>query len=267
MNLREAVGRVDLLLITLDTLRYDVAAKLDADGRTPFFSSLLPNGWEERHSPGSFTYAAHAAFFAGFLPTPAKPGMHRRRFAVSFPGAATVGPETCVFDAPDIVSGLRQRRYRTICVGGVGFFNRRSPLGSVFPNLFDESHWEPDFGVTSPDSTRRQVERACARIAASPKDQPLFLFLNVSSIHQPNRCYLPGAEVDSVASHAAALEYTDGELRPLVDALMRRGRDGFGIVTSDHGTLYGEDGYMGHRVGHPLVWTVPYGEFVWEPSP
>ena len=42
-------------------------------GRTPHLTRLLPRGWEERHSPGSFTYAAHQAFFAGFLPTPARP--------------------------------------------------------------------------------------------------------------------------------------------------------------------------------------------------
>jgi len=43
---------------------------------------MLPaSGWERRHSPASFTYAAHQAFFAGFLPTPASPGPHPRLFA------------------------------------------------------------------------------------------------------------------------------------------------------------------------------------------
>jgi hypothetical protein len=267
VNLREAIGEVDLLLMTLDTLRYDAASKLHLACRTPFLSSLLPDGWEERHSPGNFTYAAHAAFFAGFLPTPAKPGVHLRRFAVSFPGATTIGPETAVFDAPDIVTGLRKRGYRTVCIGGVGFFNGRSPLGSVFPSHFDESHWEPEFGVACPDSTRHQVRRAAERVASAPGDQPLFLFLNLSAIHQPNRCYLPGALEDSLASHEAALEYTDGELPPLMEAFRLRKRGGFGIVTSDHGTMYGEEGYMGHRIGHPLVWSVPYGEFTWGPAP
>jgi hypothetical protein len=34
------------------------------------------------------------------------------------------------------------------------------------------------------------------------------------------------------------------------------------ILCSDHGTAYGEDGYFGHRVSHPVVWTVPYAEFI-----
>lgn len=36
----------------------------------------------------------------------------------------------------------------------------------------------------------------------------------------------------------------------------------FVIVCSDHGTAYGEDGHTGHRIGHEVVWTVPYGEFI-----
>ena len=27
-------------------------------------------------------------------------------------------------------------------------------------------------------------------------------------------------------------------------------------------TAYGEDGYTGHRLGHSVVWTVPYAEFL-----
>ncbi len=81
-KMQEIVGTYDILLITLDTLRYDVAQDMWREGRTPFLASLLPpRGWEARHTPGSFTYAAHHAFFAGFLPTPAEPGVHPRLFA------------------------------------------------------------------------------------------------------------------------------------------------------------------------------------------
>ena len=45
-------------------------------------------------------------------------------------------------------------------------------------------------------------------------------------------------------------------------ALMAARRACFTIVCSDHGTAYGEDGHAGHRIGHEVVWTVPYAEFV-----
>jgi hypothetical protein len=262
VNAGRLVGTHDILFVTLDTLRLDVAERLHADGRTPHLSAVLPpGGWERRHTPGNFTFAAHAAFFAGFLPTPARPGRHPRLFALRFPGSETTTPETAEFDAPDIVTGLRNRDYHTICVGGVGFFNKLTPLGSVLPGLFDESHWSPELGVTDPRSTEKQVRLALGRVAEVPPERRVFLFLNVSAIHQPNRCYLPGAVDDTLGSHAAALEYVDGQLGKLFAGLRQRG-PWLAVVCSDHGTAYGEDGYHGHRLAHSVVWDVPYAEFV-----
>ncbi len=61
------LGSCDLLMMTLDTLRYDVAVAALMENQSPSLAAQLPEGrWELRHSPGSFTYAAHQAFFAGF---------------------------------------------------------------------------------------------------------------------------------------------------------------------------------------------------------
>ncbi len=259
--MNRVVGTHDLLWVTLDTLRYDVAQACHGAGRTPNLSRRLTlGGWERRHTPGSFSFAAHAAFFAGFLPTPATPGPHPRPFAARFPGSETTSPETFVFDAPDIANGLRTVGYHTICVGGVGFFNKLSPLGNVFPSLFDESHWSPDLGVTALDSTANQVRLAVERLAAVPPETRVFLFVNVSALHQPNCGYVAGATTDTAETQAAALEYVDAALPPLFDALAARGRYR-AFVFSDHGTAYGEGGYTGHRLAHPTVWDVPYAEF------
>src|SRR5262245_61719826 len=107
LDVNRVVGTHDILFVTFDPQRYDVACNALAAGATPNLARLLPGGaWERRHSPGSFTFAAHQAFFAGFLPTPARPGRHQRLFAARFPGSATTGGGTCVFDTPDIVTGL-----------------------------------------------------------------------------------------------------------------------------------------------------------------
>ena len=265
VDMSTIVGSHDILLITLDTLRYDVAAELAETGRTPNLASVLPGGrWERRHSPGSFTYAAHQAILAGFLPTPAEPGgPHPRLFAADFAGSESTAATTFVYRTPDLVSGLAAVGYRTVCLGGVGFFNKQGPLGSVLPGLFQESHWTPEFGVTSPTSFESQVAAAERVAAGQPPDQPLFLFVNVASLHQPNWFHLPGAtreHGDTRDSHAAALEYVDLHL-PRLFAAMRRRRPCFAIVCADHGTAYGEDGYTGHRIGHEVVWTVPYAQF------
>lgn len=266
VDMNEIVGSHDLLLVTLDTLRFDVAAELAAEGRIPNLARHLPGGaWERRHAPGSFTYASHQAMFAGFLPTPATPGPHPRLFAARFAGSETTADGTFVFhDTPDLVSALAHEGYRTVCVGGVGFFNQQPPLGTVLPGLFQESHWEPSFGVASPSSFESQVARAEEVVAALPRDRRLFLFVNVSALHQPNWFHLEGASReagDSRATHAAALEYVDRHIGRLFAAMSSR-RDCFTIVCSDHGTAYGDDGFTGHRLGHESVWTVPYAQFV-----
>ncbi|MFE6668173.1 STM4013/SEN3800 family hydrolase [Streptomyces sp. NPDC057697] len=265
----EVVGSHDLLFVTLDTLRHDVAAELAAEGRIPHLARHLPGGvWEERHAPGSFTYASHQAMFAGFLPTPTGQGPHPRLFAARFAGSESTAPGTFVFDTPDLLSGLERVGYHTVCIGGVGFFDKRGPLGSVLPGMFRESHWEPEFGVASPTSFEAQVARAEQVVAGLPAEQRLCLFVNVSALHQPNWFHTPGATReagDSRATHAAALEYVDAHIGRLFAAASSRRRC-FAIVCSDHGTAYGDDGYTGHRIGHESVWTVPYAHFFLEPG-
>ena len=260
--IQRELGSCDFLFITLDTLRFDVARECMSQGKTPNLARYLPNQqWEERHSPGSFTYAAHQAFFAGFLPTPAAPGKHVRPIALRFAGSETTGEDTFVVEGANIVEGLAQSGYRTICIGGVGFFNPKNPLGRVLPSMFQESYFETSFGVTDRDSTKHQLDFAIRRVAKLSTQQKVFLFVNISALHQPNYFYLEGADRDSKATHAAALSYVDQQLPRLFDFFAARRRTAV-ILCSDHGTLYGEDGYTGHRVGHPLVWTVPYAEFM-----
>ncbi len=262
-DMNAVVAESDVVLVTLDTLRYDVAQTAWKAGNLPHFSAWLsPSGWEKRHSPGSFTYAAHHAFFAGFLPTPARPGKHPRLFATTFAGSESAVATTCVLEAATIVEGLATQGMTTACVGGVGFFNQQTPLSRVFPALFQQAFWTPELGVTNPTSTQVQFEQAAAFLEAH--SERCFLFVNVSAIHQPNYFYLKQTATsdkrDTLDSHAAALRYVDQQLPILQAALARRGRPTFVICCADHGTTYGEDGYQGHRLAHEQVWTVPYLE-------
>lgn len=266
IDARALLGTHDILFITIDTLRHDVAVRAMETGQTPALAGLLPDGWERRHSPASFTFAAHQAFFAGFLPTPVTPfhadkAAHARLFAARFGGSETTSERTALFDAPDIVTGLARHGYHSICIGGVGFFNKQTPLGSVLPGLFAESHWDESLGVTDPASPANQVDRAIASIAAQPADRRLFTFINVSACHQPNFFYLTGATADTPASQGAALAAFDRELPRLFAAAQARAPVLL-ILCSDHGEAYGEDGYHGHRIGHPTVWDVPYGQAI-----
>jgi hypothetical protein len=267
IDARAGLGVYDVLFVTLDTLRYDVAEEALEAGETPNLAAILPGRrWERRHTPASFTYAAHHAFFAGFLPTPTAPRggadeAHGRLFAARFPGSETTTARTLVFDAPDIVTGFANAGYHTICVGGVGFFNKRSPLGRVLPGLFAESWWDESLGVTCPASARNQIACAVARIRAQPAGQRLFTFINISACHEPHHFYVEGASRSGVETQRAALADVDRALPPLLEAARSRA-PALIILCSDHGTAFGEDGYVGHRIGHPVVWEVPYAQTV-----
>ena len=186
---------------------------------------------------------------------------HKRLFAAQFQGSETTGPNSFVFQNADIVSGLSDQGYHTICIGGVGFFNKRSDLGSVLPNLFHDSFWAEKFGVTEKNSTFHQVECALEQISSLSKPQRLFLFLNVSACHQPNYFYHTDAKQDSIETQMAALSYVDSQLPRLFTAFQKRAPVLL-IICSDHGTAYGEDGRIGHRFAHPVIWNVPYMETV-----
>ncbi|WOO39352.1 STM4013/SEN3800 family hydrolase [Rubellicoccus peritrichatus] len=263
--MKEKVGSHDILFITLDSLRYDVAVDCWQKGLTPHFQALLGSVWEKRHTPGNFTYAAHHAFFAGFLPTPADPKADKMRLmATEFAGSETIGPQTQLFQTSNIVEGFRDYDYRTLCIGGVGFFNKKTALSSVLTDCFDESHWSDDLGVICPDSAMNQFRLASERIKGIGQDERYFLFMNMSAIHQPNYFYKAGSTEDTIDSHAAALQSVDQGLPILLKAMRQRERPVFYIICSDHGTAYGEDGFYGHRLSHDTVWTVPYADGILE---
>ncbi|MFD6229823.1 STM4013/SEN3800 family hydrolase [Streptomyces sp. NPDC060232] len=253
----------NILFVTLDSLRYDVARACAHAGDTPRIAAYLPGGaWEERRTPGTFTLPAHTAFFSGFLPKLPQPVQPPRIWECRPPAFKTVDPETFVFDAPSLLAGLSRYGYRTVCVGGVTYFSRETPLGSVLPAMFDEDHWRPEFCSPEPDSTRHQVDHALA-LAYTHRDRPLFLFVNVSATHVPHGHYL-GESSDSWQSQAAALTYADEHLGRLLEQLTATGR-WLVIMCADHGDAFGEDGYRGRGIAHPTVMNVPFNAFVTGP--
>lgn len=248
----------DLVWITLDSLRYDVAVDAHAGGRTPNLAGLLgPDGWQRRHTPGSFTLPAHLAFLSGFLPDPPAAFRPPRLFAGSFHGAVGVRPGTFVFDEPSLPQALAVRGYRTACFGGVGFFSGEGAFGRIIPDLFAESYWSRQTGPTSRISAAALADRVCDWYAELAPDEPVFVLINDATTHTPTHLYLPGERVDTPSSQAAALSYSDQELGRVFAALRR---PTLLVICSDHGDCFGEDGYRGHGVAHPNVWTVPYTE-------
>lgn len=251
-------SRTSILFVTLDSLRYDVARAARHAGHTPRLAELLPGGqWEERRTPGTFTLPAHMAFFSGFLPKLPHPCQPSRFWECRPPAFKEIDPGTFVFDAPNLLTGLELHGYRTVCVGGVTYFSRETPLGSVLPDMFQEDHWRPEFCSPVIDSTRHQVDHALT-VAGQYEGRPLFLFVNVSATHVPHGHYL-GDSADCWDSQSAALAYADEHLGRLIDGLTAPAKKRWLVIMcADHGEAFGEDGYHGRGIAHPTVMNVPF---------
>lgn len=151
INANEVIGSHNFLFITFDSLRYDVARATTHGGRTPNLESVLPDGlWEERRTQGSFTLPAHTAFFSGFLPVPSGPERPGRLLACHAMRGTTIKDRTFVFDAPDIVTGLSGLGYRTVCIGGVGFFSTKRSWAESCPDCSRRATGAPRRAPTIP---------------------------------------------------------------------------------------------------------------------
>jgi hypothetical protein len=243
---KDMVGTHDVMWIVLDSVRFDVAQRAHERGETPNLSSLIPRGWECRHSPGTFTLPSHSAMFSGFLPTPKDRPKSGSIAAPRMPGIDALSADTFLFDEAGIPQALAARGYRTVCIGGVGFFANIIPITKLLPSFFQETFWKPRYGPGRRDSIPAQWKVAQQILEAM---------------------YLEGATdatPESVESQAASLRFADQELAPLCEALLARRfqRPTVLILCSDHGDAFGEDGLWGHRLSHPTVLNIPYAHIV-----
>ena len=192
------IGTHDVLLMTIDTLRYDVARGRVANG-TDAQPGGRPAGrvWEERHSPGSFTYAAHHGVLRRL---PADP--HHARQAP----AAVRRPLPGQRD--DHRADLRPRcaRHR-LGAGGARvshdlhrrrrLLQQAEPAGKRPARPVCGEPLGPRAGRDRPAIRPRTRSRWPSTAGRDAGGRRVFLFLNVSAVHQPNCFYLAGRREDS----------------------------------------------------------------------
>lgn len=263
IDMKEIVGKANILFVCIDCLRYDVAHEEELNGGTPVLNSY--GSWSKRQAPGNFTYPSHQAMFSGFFPVEDGIKNIQNSEMLFFPeniGMGRNAPDGAFgFSKPTWIEALADCGYETYCIGGVGFFDKRTPLGSVFPGYFKYSYWNPSFGCMVKESAENQTNFALHKLSGIPKDQKVMMYINYCAIHYPNYYYIEGAKKDSLEAHRLALRDVDTQLGRLFAEFQSR-NDTFVICLSDHGTCYGEDGVWFHCVNHPIVLTVPYKHFL-----
>jgi hypothetical protein len=248
-----------VLFVTLDSLRYDTAAKdPDQPGLGPPVRAM---------APGHFTFASHAAMWVGA--TPGVPGLGRPfldpKWARLFRMVNNRIParEGDGFSLPgrNIVEGFGRLGYRTIGTGAVDWFDPETPTGAWLVQDFQRFFFP---GRTA--AIDAQLLWLGEQLAGTTG--PAFVFLNAGETHVPyfhegapwspreNPCVPFGTRNDrATCEHRqrACFEFVAASLAPLLDAFA----DGTTLVTADHGDCWGDDGLWEHGTWHPKTMEVP----------
>ena len=251
-----------VVMITLDSCRYDTFASAAA----PNLKSI--GTLHRAMSPGSFTYASHAAMFVGFTPGDAsvsqpfinpKFGKIFRMAGVGFPSKTA---DHIILEGRNIIDGFKHKGYMTIGSGAVAWFDPSRPTSRALTADFHEFFYGGEKGALA-----SQLAFVESRMNAAGKN-PVFVFLNVGETHVPyyhqgaswdaaiNPC-LPFAQTNDAAEcrrrQKACVEFADKLLGPLLEAFSRSTI----LACADHGDCWGEDGLWEHGIHHPKVFEVP----------
>ncbi len=275
-------GARNLVVVVLDSLRYDswLAAKPTALRRL--------GEVERRWSYASWTAPSHYNLLMGLLPHTSPPGVfasdHYKRDFLRY-------SERLGIDELDYTSLLPSLFLPTFLRNSLGY---RTSAHVSMPVLNAHTPINKDFDTYRLMDTHNDM-RAMVDSLRFDDDRPLFALLNVGETHypyalphedtsewphisglhgvfkhlDPHNVGGPLAERESPFFDADALgelrsrqvravTHVDGVMEHLFDVVPK---NTWVVVTSDHGELFGEEGYFGHGpINHDKVFEVPFVE-------
>jgi choline-sulfatase len=232
---RPALGRVNVVLVTIDTLRADRVGP----ALTPSIEALAHRGtrFTNTRSSAPLTLPAHVSLMTSLLPP---------RHGVRLNGVQRLREET-----PTLGRVLQSAGYRTGAFVGAYVLDSRFGLDQGFDVYDDEIPRRQDATGSLGAERRGDVvaTRAIAWLRSLPDDgRPFFLWMHVYDPHAP---YTPPSEWLARAGGQAydgEVAFADAQLGALLDALQAMGpRERTLIIAAgDHGESLGEHGEATH---------------------
>ncbi len=219
--------RPSILLVTLDTTRYDAVGP-DAKGvKTPSFDALVARGERFRwaYTPVPQTLPAHASMLTGLYP--AGHGVHENSRQLAE-------------DRPLVSERLKSEGYRTAAFVSSFAVARRFGLARGF-DIYDD-----DFGDRVERSAGETSNRAIAYLSEK-SDAPLFLWVHYYDPHWPYAPPEPFRARYAAQPYYGEIAYMDQQLGGLIDTFEKKapGEKAI-IVVGDHGEGLGEHGEEQH---------------------
>lgn len=226
-----APGR-PILIVTIDTLRWDALGSYGATTATPALDALAGEGvrFEYAVAHAVVTLPSHASILTGL--DPSRHGVHDN-------DGYRLSEETVT-----LAERLSAAGYAT------GAFVGAFPVDSLFGlaqgfDVYDDSYEGEQDGFSL-----RMVERRADEVVESARGWleevrgPWFAWVHVYDPHAP---YAPPAPFDALENpYAGEVAWVDSALAPLLQEA--REREAIVVVTSDHGEAFGAHGEETHGV-------------------
>lgn len=255
---------MNIALITLDSLRYDVAVSTHMPNLSKILNQTPETFWRLVYAQGTYTLPSHKAMLHhGNLPNNpySREPLYNRKIQSFFKVNKEIEVDIkSLYPLPNessnVVNGFKRLGYDTLGIGGVGWFNTTLPTTSFWKDYyFDKFFWDKSFHELDFNSMSNQIDLMEKEIDKN-SSKPLFFFLNVASTHAPFM-----GKGRSRAGQSGCLSYVDTQIPRMLKALPKPCHV---ILTADHGECFSEDGIIGHAFYHPKVMEVPMTHFIYE---
>jgi arylsulfatase A-like enzyme len=243
-----ALGRPNLVLIVVDTLRADFTTPYGyAKDTTPELARWAEHGvlFERNLSQSSWTKISMASLLTSLWPR-----SHRIRTATDGLGEAAL----------TLAEVLREAGYRTYGVQTNGWLHQTFGFHQGFERYLFPTGRGAQLPRASVWPAFPKVEEEAKRLLAShPKGDPFFLYLHFMDVHEfasPQEYRRYGT--DSKGAYLASVRWMDDGLTRVRELLDDAGVLDRSVIvfTSDHGEAFGENGKVGHarNVLTPVLW-------------
>jgi arylsulfatase A-like enzyme len=257
-----ALGRPNLVLIVVDTLRADFTTPYGfAEDTSPELAAWAARGvvFERARSQSSWTKMSMASLFTSLWP-------HSHGIREAQDGLAE--------SALTLAEVLREAGYATYAVQTNGWLHQSFGFHQGFDRyMFPRAGGDPRLGQPSlwPHADR-VLEEAQRLVDAHPPDRPFFLYLHFMDVHEyaappPFRRY----GTDGRGAYLAAIRWVDDALTRVRRLLADAGQldRSVLVLAADHGETFGEHGVHGHarNVLTPVTWVPLVLRFPFEVEP
>lgn len=253
----------NICIITLDSLRYDVAVNTATPNFKRIFDETNAGDWRKTYCQATYTLPSHISLFQGGI----APSNHEEEdiynrfkkspFRMHMPWKE-FNRKNVLYNIPEaenMVKSFQTLGYRTLGIGGVGWFNNQVKTTNMWgERYFEEFHWQESFHEQDANSMENQLFYMDRRLTGF--SEKLFLFINVASTHYPF-CKL--GDHRERQTQELALAYVDDHIMRMIDMVPKPCHF---FIFGDHGECFeSEDGLQGHGFYHPKIMEVPMIHF------